>query len=53
MSTHQDGEDTSVQTFADMKDTIQTRIDDIIHKEFDKKPYDSKQAQKWCNDTSE
>ena len=51
MSTNQDGEET--QTFADMKETIQTRIDEIIHREFDKKPYDSKQAQKWCNDTSE
>jgi len=36
-----------------MRSTIEEKIDDLIFKTFGKRTYDSKDAQKWCNDTSE
>ena len=36
-----------------MRSRIEEEIDNYIFKEFQKKAYDSKEAQKWCNDTSE
>ena len=41
------------QTFQDMRSTIEEKIDDLVFKSFKVKIYDSKEAQKWCNDTSE
>ena len=40
-------------TFNDMRSAIEEKIDDLIFKQFKSKNYDSKEAQKWCNDTSE
>jgi hypothetical protein len=36
-----------------MRSTIEEKIDDQIFKTFKSRNYDSKEAQKWCNDTSE
>tara|TARA_B110001450_G_scaffold221591_1_gene217715 strand:- start:303 stop:494 length:192 start_codon:yes stop_codon:yes gene_type:complete len=41
------------QTFQEMRSTIEEKIDDLIFKTFKQRVYDSKDAQKWCNDTSE
>ena len=40
-------------TFQDMRSQIEEKIDDLIFKTFKIKNYDPKEAQKWCNDTSE
>ena len=40
-------------TFHEMRSTIEEKIDDVIFKTFKVRNYDSKEAQKWCNDTSE
>ena len=40
-------------TFQEMRSTIEEKIDDQIFKTFKSRNYDSKEAQKWCNDTSE
>ena len=36
-----------------MRSTIEEKIDDLIFKTFKQRTYDPKEAQKWCNDTSE
>ena len=41
------------QSFQDMRSTIEEKIDDLVFKGFKDRIYDSKEAQKWCNDTSE
>ena len=41
------------RTFQEMRSTIEEKIDDLIFKTFKQRVYDSKDAQKWCNDTSE
>ena len=55
MSANQDGgnEEAQAQTFSDMRSQIEEKIDDQIFKVFKSRVYDSKEAQKWCNDTSE
>ena len=55
MSGNQDaGADDSHQTtFQDMRSQIEEKIDELIFNTFKQKIYDSKEAQKWCNDTSE
>ena len=40
-------------TFQDMRSQIEEKIDDLIFKSFKVRTYDPKEAQKWCNDTSE
>ena len=40
-------------TFHEMKSTIEEKIDDVIFRTFKTRNYDSKEAQKWCNETSE
>ena len=36
-----------------MRSSIEERIDELIFNTFKDRKYDSKEAQKWCNDTSE
>ena len=36
-----------------MRSSIEERIDELIFNSFKDRKYDSKEAQKWCNDTSE
>ena len=45
--------ESSSVTFHEMRSTIEEKIDDTIFKTFKIRNYDSKEAQKWCNDTSE
>ena len=46
-------QDPQTVTFHEMRSTIEEKIDDVIFKTFKIRNYDSKEAQKWCNDTSE
>ena len=45
--------DTQQVTFQEMRSQIEEKIDDLIFRQFKSRNYDSKEAQKWCNDTSE
>ena len=55
MSGNQDAgaDDAHQTTFQDMRSQIEEKIDELIFNTFKQKIYDSKEAQKWCNDTSE
>ena len=45
--------DGQVKPFSELRSTIEERIDNVIFPKFKTLNYDSKEAQKWCNDTSE
>ena len=36
-----------------MRSAIEEKVDNEVFKAFKQRNYDSKEAQKWCNDTSE
>ena len=36
-----------------MRSTIEEKIDELIFNKFKSLVYDAKEAQRWCNDTSE
>ena len=46
-------EEGQVASFQSFRTQIEEKIDNLISGQFNKKTYDSKEAQKWCNDTSE
>ena len=45
--------DQETKPFGEIKHTIEDLIDSFINKKFKEHSYDSKQAQKWANNTSE
>ena len=43
----------NVKPFSDIRSQIEDKVNDIINRDFKLRTYDSKEAQKWCNETSE
>ena len=50
---NKEGEEAPPQTFVELHQQIEEKIDEIIFKTFKARSYDPKDAQKWCNDMSE